>query len=218
MVDQNGMVADPAKFRVMFLGKVDTKLHLNVNGKIILKDEQVKLLGVTIDSNLNCNSHIKEIYGKVNQKISALCRSRDYISEKKAKLLLNTFVISNFQYFPLMWLFCSKAVDNLINRRIKCAMRIIYNNDNEEALDALLQRDGTSTFHKKNLQKLMVEIFKTINHLNPPYMWDLFTKKVVKNDFRIKIPFELPPAKSQRFDTNSLKFPESVCSGIASVI
>ena len=52
----------------------------------------------------------------------------------------------------------------------------------------------------------MVEVCKTINHLNPPYMWDLFTKKVMEYDFRIKILCELPPARSQRFGTNSLKF------------
>ena len=50
-----GWLPNPAKFEMMFLGKkVDTKLHLNVNGKIIQEDELVKLLGVTIDSNLNC--------------------------------------------------------------------------------------------------------------------------------------------------------------------
>ena len=56
----------------------------------------------------------------------------------------------------------------------------------------------------------MVEVYKTLNHLNPPYMWDLFTKKVVEYDFRIKILCKLPPARSQRFGTNSLKFKGSL--------
>ena len=117
--DQNGMVANPAKFRMMFLGKkVDSKFHLNVNGKIVLEDEQVRLLGVTIDNNLNFNSHIKETCGKVNQKTSALSR---------------LVVMSNLQYCPLVWLFCSTAADNLINRTTKCVMRLIYNIDNEGA-------------------------------------------------------------------------------------
>ena len=101
-----------------------------MNGKIIPEYEQVNLRGVTIDNNLNFNPHIKEICGEVNQKTSALSRLRDYISEKKAKLLsLNTVVMSAFQYFPLMWLFCSKAAENSINRTTKRAMRITYNND-----------------------------------------------------------------------------------------
>ena len=72
--DQNGMVANPAKFQMMVLEKKYTKLHLNVNGKIISEDEQVKLLGAVIDNSLNFSSHIKEICGKVNKKTSALSR------------------------------------------------------------------------------------------------------------------------------------------------
>jgi len=56
--------------------------------------------------------------------------------------------------------------------------------------------------HKKRL---------TISHLkNPPYMWDLFTKKVVEYDLRIKILCKFPPARSQRCGTNSLKFKNSL--------
>jgi len=67
-------------------------------------------------------------------------------------------------------LFYSKAADNLINRTIKRAMRIIHDNHSEEGLNTILQKDRTLTIHKKNLRKLMVEVYKTRNHLNPPCM------------------------------------------------
>ena len=120
-----------------------------MNGKIVQEDERVKLLGFTIDNNLNFNLHIKEICGNVNQKTSALSTLRGYINEKKARLLLTTFVTSNLQYCPQILLFYSKAADNLVNRTTKRAMRTIYNNDSEEALDPLLQRDGTLAIYKK---------------------------------------------------------------------
>ena len=50
----------------------------------------------------------------------------------------------------LIWLFCGKAVDTLIDRTTKRAMRIIYNTNNEEVLDALLQKDENSKIHKRN--------------------------------------------------------------------
>ena len=109
----------------------------------------MRLLGVTIEKNQNFNSHIKENCGKVYQKTSALSRLRGYISEKKAKLLLITVVTSNLQYCSLISLLYSKAADNLINRTTKRAMRITYNSDSEETLDALLQRDGILTIHQK---------------------------------------------------------------------
>ena len=52
------------------------------------------LLGVTVDNNLHFSSHIREICSKVNQKTYAFSRLRGCISEKKAKLLLNTVVVS----------------------------------------------------------------------------------------------------------------------------
>ena len=106
-----------------------------------------------------------------------------------------------FQIFSFnIWLLCSITVDNLINRMTNYAMSIIYNNENEEEFEALLEQDGTLKIHKRNLQKLMVEIYKMINHLNCPYMRGFFTKKLV----------ELPHVRLQRFGTNALKFKESI--------
>jgi len=88
---------------------------------------------------------------------------------------------------------------------------VIYNDDNEEALDALFQRDGTLTVHKKNLQKTNGGNIQDDEPLKSSiYMWDLFTKKVVEYDFRIKILCELPPARSQRFGTNLVEFKGSL--------
>ena len=60
---------------MIFLGKkVDTDVFQTVNGKIVSEKEQVTLLGVNIDRNLNFNSHLKEICGKINQKTSAFAK------------------------------------------------------------------------------------------------------------------------------------------------
>ena len=84
----------------------------------------------------------------------------------KSKLLLNSVVMSNFSYCPLIWSFCSKVANNEINRTHKCALRALYR-DYESTFEELLDRGVTKTTHKKNLQNLMVEIYKSMNHLNP---------------------------------------------------
>ena len=53
-----------------------------MNEKIISENMQMKLLGVTIDGNLNFNSHIKEICRKIDHKTSALFRLPEHIKEK----------------------------------------------------------------------------------------------------------------------------------------
>ena len=65
---ENGMVANPEKFQLMFLGvKSDQQMCLRIDDQIINQCEQVKLLGVTIDFKLNFDKHILELCGKVNK-------------------------------------------------------------------------------------------------------------------------------------------------------
>ena len=55
----------------------------------------------------------------------AFGRLRPYLGEQKSKLLLNSVVMSNFSYCPLIWLFCSKVANNEINRTHKRALRTL---------------------------------------------------------------------------------------------
>ena len=73
--------------------------------------------------------------------------------------------MSNFSYCPLIWLFCIKGANNEINRTHKRALRALYG-DCESMFEELLDRDKSKTIHKKNLQILMTEVYRTINHLN----------------------------------------------------
>ena len=86
-----------------------------INGILIPSSKQVKLLGVNSDDSLKFEAHIKQLCRKVNQKVHAFGRLRPFIGEQKAKLLLNSVVMSNFLYCPLIWLFCSKGANNEIN-------------------------------------------------------------------------------------------------------
>ena len=70
-----------------------------------------------------------------------------------------------------MWLFCSKTTNNDINRTLKRTLRIRYR-DYESKFEEFLKRDNTKIAHTKNLQKLMIEVYKSFNHLNPEYKWE----------------------------------------------
>ena len=200
------MCANPSKFQIMFLGpKRKNKLCLNINGQLIPSSEHVKLLGVTIDNILKFDTHVLGICKKVNQKLHAFNRLSPYLGENKAKLLLNAVIMSSFSYCPLIWLFCSKAANNEINRTHKRALRTLYR-DCESNFEELLVRDDTKTIHTKNLQNLMVEIYKLFNQLNPEYMWEFFIKKDVPYNLRTKELCKLPLVSSQRYGFNSLSF------------
>ena len=66
----------------MFLGqerKPRSKYFIDIDGNIILEQNEIKLLGVKIDQKLNFDSHVKSFCQRANQKVRALRRIRTFI-------------------------------------------------------------------------------------------------------------------------------------------
>ena len=77
----NYMKANTDKSHILLSGK--NKQAANIDGhQIISEDEQV-LLDVTIDSNLNFESHINNLCKKSSAKLNALARISGYILHNK---------------------------------------------------------------------------------------------------------------------------------------
>ena len=70
----------------------------------------------------------------------------------------------------------------------------------------LLEINKSVTIHQKHLQILAIEVFKSITHLNPEFVWSLFNIKPVSYNLRAGIVVTLPPTHSVRYGTNSLIF------------
>ena len=94
---ENGMIANPEKFQIMFLGLKDERcLRLNIEGKKLPTTDTVKLLGIQIDNKLKLNKHIHGLCSKVHQKVSAFARLNTYLSPDQATKICNTIILSNF--------------------------------------------------------------------------------------------------------------------------
>ena len=71
---------------------------------------------------------------------------------------------------------CSKESATLINTTHKRALRAQYMRFDLK-LDELLKMSRSYSIHTKYLQLLLVEVYKTLNRLNPSFMWNLFQKR-----------------------------------------
>ena len=71
------------------------------NSYIESEDEQV-LLGITIDSSLTFENHIRNICKKASQKLNALARIAPYMNIQKRRTIIKSFVTSQFSYCPLI--------------------------------------------------------------------------------------------------------------------
>ena len=143
---------------------------LNFNNLTIKSSKEVEILGIKIDNNLNFNNHIKSICRKAGQKLSALLRISSNLNMKQEKLLYKSTIKSQFNYCPLVWMFCSRQSNNLINKIHEWSLRISYK-DQKTSYHNLLQTYEL-TIHQRNLPVLMVEIYKIVM-VSPHQLWTL---------------------------------------------
>ena len=106
--------------------KIDTSVTINLNGTKLASSSYEKLLGIFIDHDLSFDKHIKSICRKAGQKLNALSRISNYLTHDQKRLLLNSIIKSQFSYCPLIWMFCSLSLNNLINRIHEHALRLIH--------------------------------------------------------------------------------------------
>ena len=150
--------------------------EIKIHNKTIYENKKGKLLDITFDNNINMNDHIKLICKKASNKLYALARISPYLNDHKRKMLMRSFVISQFNYCPIIWMYCQRKSNNLINRIHERALRIAYS-DYVSDCNTLLAKDDSVTIHERNIQALILEIYKTISGLNPSFMTNIFNLK-----------------------------------------
>ena len=89
---------------------------------------------------------------------------------------MNTFVVSQFSYYPIVWLFHDRSDNMKIKKIHERALRIAYK-DRSSNFEELLTKANTVSIHHKNLQLLATEIFKTQKNLNPSFINKIFEEK-----------------------------------------
>ena len=161
------------------------KCHYMYTGKDVEENEtfQIENLGIKIDRKLSLHQHIKSTSKKAGQKLSALLRISPYLEDKKKKVIYNTMMKSQFNYCPLVCVFCSRKSNNLVNKVQDRALRLTYK-DNENNFQTLLNENNETSVHQRNLQFLMTEMYKIKNNYAPPIMHHLFQFR--ENTFNLR--------------------------------
>ena len=138
----NYMVLNAGKCHFMCLGKNTENETFSFKDTITNSSKEETILGVIIDNRLTFSSHIRELCKKASQKISALSRISSQLNDSEKTLLFNAVVKSQFNFCPLVWMFCSRAPNNMINRVHKRTLRVILVDDLSD-FESLLQNNGT---------------------------------------------------------------------------
>ena len=203
---ENYMKLNEEKCHFMIFGNRSKGSVVAIGKSTIKESEYEKLLGVTFDKKLSFTKHVQDLCKKAHQKLHALARLSNYIDPIKLKLLMDAFITSQFNYCPLVWMFHDRRANAKINKVFERALRIACNDSGNNSMNNYCNYNKSLTVHQRNLQLLMIEIFKTKNNLNPTFMKDIF---VVKNSYySLRNPnhFQLPNVRTTIYGIENIQF------------
>ena len=109
--ENNHRKANPSKFQALLFKcrKNEEFFYLNIGDELIKPVSLVKLLGVLIDDNLSFNEHVSKLCVKAARQTNALRRIVKYTPNECRLNIYRAFISSNFNYWDIVWHFCSNA-------------------------------------------------------------------------------------------------------------
>ena len=78
------------------------KAKIKLSNKYIEEISKGKLLGISFDNKLTMSDHIKKICKQSSKKLYALARISPYLDVPKRKILMKSFITSQFNYCPIV--------------------------------------------------------------------------------------------------------------------
>ena len=189
----NKMIVNPEKFQAIILDKQKhdySNETIKFDNKTVETVSSVRLLGIQLDDKLNFSLHVSNICKSAANQLSALIKLNNFLCFEGKRVLINSYFMSNFNYCPLVWMFSNatslKKIENLKIR----ALRFLYNNYHLTYKE-LLDKANSSTKNVKRLRFLCVEIYKTINNLDPSFMKQIFelgeTNRNVREEYQLNL-------------------------------
>ena len=195
------MIVNPDKFQAVVLDKRrsnNTEVKFSIGSEQTQSLPSVDILGITIDDKLNFNLHIDKICLKSANQLNALARLKRFLGNEERKVFINSFVLSNFNYCPLIWILTNAKSVRKIEAIQKRALRFMLN-DCESSYEDLLKKSGNPSLNLRRTKSLCIKIYKTINNLNPEFMKNLFKVRKTNRAQKEQCKLNLEIPKSNKY-------------------
>ena len=203
----NGMQANPVKFHFMMFSpiKIETQTLILCDGTVLNSENAVAVLGVMIDDNLSFSQHVSNCCTKAARQLNALARISKHLNLNSRRTIYNSFIMSNFNYCPLVWHFCGKSNNQKLEKIQERALRILYN-DFSSTYPQLLKTAGTTTLLIQRLRLLTITVYKSLNGMNPPCLNTMFVKKELPYLMRDTSILEQPKRRTTTYGFRSFSY------------
>ena len=189
---------------MMSIGRCTEDNILSIKGKDIKTTEELKLLGVTIDSNLDFSNHISTLCKKASQKIGVLMRLRNLIPTFAKLQLFKAAILPRLTYCHLVWHFCRASDARKLERLQERGLRAVFK-DKNSPYHQLLERAKLPTLLNRRLQDVCILMYKVKHNLNPPNICSIFKEHTSQYNLR-QSDFSVPRFRTVAYGKHSLRY------------
>ena len=144
-------------------------MEIQVLSCSIRNEDSVEIFGSHININLKFDYHVNQLCKKESKKLHALARIAKYMDINKQRMLMKTFVSSQFSYCPLIWMFHSRKVEHRIDSIHKRTLKLAYQDSHDLSFQELLTKD----------KSVSIRDSKSLSSLAPKW-WDLLPNSIKK--------------------------------------
>ena len=201
--DNNYMDANPDKCQCISLDRFGRPpISISIEGNTIPSSDNIKVLGVTLDSSLKYDTHISNLCSKAsinkcNEKNRKIFKYRLPISMYKS------FFSSNFSYCPVSWMFCGKHNSDKLEKLQERALCFVFS---DYTYSDLLKHGSLLSLSALRIRYLAIEMYKCVYGINPPYLNELFISKDTRYDLRDSNRLEQPEFETVRYGFKSFRY------------
>ena len=188
----NGMKANPNKFQLILSHRYENpSFSINIAGHDIVSQTSVVLLGVEIDCKLTFYDHVNKLCKNASKQVNILRRIGALLGVKQKIDIYRTYILSNFNYCPLVWHYCPRSCVRLMEKVNERALRFVFDDQNSSYTDLLKKTNRESRLSFRN-KAIVTQVYKSIYHISPPYLCTMFKRKInpynLRNDFLLVQP------------------------------
>ena len=127
------------------------------------------------------------------------------MGSKERVVIVNSINSLSLQLLPLIWLFCSNASQNKLEKVNERALRLALS-DYTSSYSKLLVKAKSTTIHIHSIWLLALEVYKTLHNLNPAFMKDYFLPKPKSYNLRKMDTLSVPKDKTASYGIKSISF------------
>ena len=136
-----------------------------------------KFLGVTIDNNRDCSSHMEKIIKKVSSGIGAIKRVRHLVPQATLQLIYQALIHPHFNYCNTVWGNCGITLRNKLQKLQNRAARVLTFSDYDEdgyLFGYLFELVGWKNLARKHETEKATMVSKSLHGFAAEYLCSRF--------------------------------------------